>query len=282
MLQTEQDYNQEMTNGTTISVASTSPINQQGIISDKDWNLHASNVSMLSELKKKQKELQLNIEAFSSTVPYLEYENYNEYYVLKTFKRGKSISGIVDLEQLKNNQYGDYYEKITYDHLKVNDKNESKISSHESSLNVSPIIESNEPKNTDTITPSSIDNKANEPPDSIMTRIRTRTRGNKSNDRQMVKPELKAKIQNSSNTIKNTATSKPINSLYEVIVPKDKFPERRSDWILPQRKRYVMKATRNSTPKVPYITISRLFKVPKIERLINSKQQSKKIKRSKR
>lgn len=52
------------------------------------------------------------IREFEKSIKPLEFESYQDYFLIKTFKKGISASGHVDIDSLRNKEYGIYYKKI--------------------------------------------------------------------------------------------------------------------------------------------------------------------------
>ncbi|CAI4036565.1 hypothetical protein SMKI_15G4130 [Saccharomyces mikatae IFO 1815] len=52
------------------------------------------------------------IKEFEKSIKPLEFESYQDYFLIKTFQKGISASGHVDIDSLRNKEYGIYYKKI--------------------------------------------------------------------------------------------------------------------------------------------------------------------------
>ncbi|CAI4769224.1 ADI_G0057990.mRNA.1.CDS.1 [Saccharomyces cerevisiae] len=68
--------------------------------------------SDLQSLINDKRRLINEIKDFNKSIKPLEFESYQDYFLIKTFKKGISASGHVDIDSLRNKEYGIYYKKI--------------------------------------------------------------------------------------------------------------------------------------------------------------------------
>ncbi|CAI4052153.1 Rfm1p SKDI_15G4160 [Saccharomyces kudriavzevii IFO 1802] len=66
----------------------------------------------LQGLVDNKRKLVNEIREFEKSIKPIEFESYQDYFLIKTFKKGISASGHVDIDSLRNKEYGIYYKKI--------------------------------------------------------------------------------------------------------------------------------------------------------------------------
>ncbi|AAS53035.1 AER355Cp [Eremothecium gossypii ATCC 10895] len=224
-----------------------------------------------SLIKKRRLGLLERAKEVAKMVEPIEFESYRDYFILHTFKRGKSESGRVDLNNLKRYKCGVYYERIRADRadelegqntkqgtprgspmVSSNDdleyrppltRRSSRRQSTESKRGRSTLgcqeeqAEDGEKSSTEGSLPVN-QIRGDISVDSIIPK-----RGSDSNVRRSSRLTSKEKErlgkEASTATNEDEAAEPILNELYEVIIPKEASPIRRSDWVLPTRQRYI-------------------------------------------
>lgn len=72
----------------------------------------SSFVEDMAELSHKRTKLNEEIKEFSLTIKPIEFESYHDFFMIQTFKKGKSASGHVDIERLRCRNNGLYYRRL--------------------------------------------------------------------------------------------------------------------------------------------------------------------------
>lgn len=255
---------------TTTKTKTTTPITElQSFDTLKHFSLESAsnNLSSLERIKKRRLKLLREAQEIKNSVRPLEFETYYDYYLIHTFKKGVSVSGKVDIDGLRRRKgHGVYYKRIKRTSKnKQNEENGNDSSSDDESDHHKSGDEEYIPKSRTTRAQANKStrsrNQSAQPPsvspddlsdqktpshlitgdittDSIIpTSIADGTIRRSSRLSQKEKDALENKVEGPSE-IEGEVTAE-IHDLYESIVPKIPDPVRRSDWMLPNKYRYV-------------------------------------------
>ncbi|AET40628.1 Rfm1p Ecym_6246 [Eremothecium cymbalariae DBVPG len=221
-------------------------------------------------IKQRRLELLKRAVEVAEMVEPMEFESYRDYFIIKTFKRGRSESGRVNVSILKRLKCGVYYERIN---TKLPNGNENRVGNsfgnmHDSSTDDSeykpPITRrSSRRQSEETRKPLSpalsatdetgADDEHSSPGAQIPTNpIRAEisvesiipNNNSDTNVRRSMRLTSKEKDRlekefSQQPKDRNALDAAVVTGLYEVIIPKFKNPVRRSDWVLPTRQRYI-------------------------------------------
>ncbi|AMD18565.1 HBL337Wp [Eremothecium sinecaudum] len=225
---------------------------------DEGENLNSNaELDSIARIKKRRLDLLDRANKIAAEVKPMEFESYRDYFILKTFKRGKSDSGKLDVSNLKRFKISVYYERIS----KSNE--EKRTGSTPSSLPESsaedndykPTMtritrkQSQDVSNSNSSTPVTFDDKkgadgnslnsirADISVDSIIPKDNSAANVRRSM-RLTTKEKEKLKKSPSEKLLKE-GEEPMFTDLYEVIIPKIPNPVRRSDWVLNKRERYI-------------------------------------------
>lgn len=202
------------------------------------------------KVAKHKKLLNKAILDFDKKIYPLEFESYYNYFQLKSFEKGFSESGIVDLDEVRHKDRPLYYTK-----LMKKDKNKQE-----------------QPQST-----SEKDGKENKEENSTSSSEITRTSKRRSNRLNNTETSIKVKEEDDSSrtdeqnseTISRYYSSPELLRLPEDVVPKVAIPIRRSDTILPPKDRYVRERQPAIKPDSNrLIKYSTFANMPQIKRFI--------------
>ncbi|CAR22825.1 Rfm1p [Lachancea thermotolerans CBS 6340] len=227
------------------------------IPSQCDLEINMGNLTQFEQIKNKRRQLSQESAALKRNVKPIEFESYEDFFLLNKFKKGVSESGKVDVEGIKSRITGVYYEKIkrgvngqTSDSELQSDDEKSKknaefrpkrrttrsqlnkqkvLASRSSSTSQSPTPEQRKPALLD----ASISVNSIIPSNNSDGNIRRSSRLSQKEKEILEKKALlleRAGIE---------AAVPQILDLFESIVPKTLEPVRRSDWILPSKCRFI-------------------------------------------
>ncbi|QLG71151.1 hypothetical protein HG535_0B01890 [Zygotorulaspora mrakii] len=104
----EKDY-------TTVNNAGVNSMVEEGKANNESTGEKTSGAAIWNNLFKANKirdELQTQIRLYAEKIKPIEFESYHEYFLIKTFKKGKSASGHVDIDSLRRRNSSIYYKKI--------------------------------------------------------------------------------------------------------------------------------------------------------------------------
>lgn len=90
----------------------------------------------LSEIKlllKESQDINAKIQRITDNIVPLEFESYTDYFLINTFKRGKSDSGRVDMLNMKYREYLKYYQKVRKPNRHANSTDDSTFSTRTNS-----------------------------------------------------------------------------------------------------------------------------------------------------
>ena len=179
------------------------------------------------KVSKHKKLLNKTIIDFDKRIYPLEFESYYDYFKLKSFNKGFSESGVVDLDEVRHKDRPLYYTKL----MKKDKKNQDKPTSSSRSRNS---LEDKEKSADSTLETSN----------STTIGKRRSTRLNNTEDRSKIKEdnEIENNNNNNHNNINNNnkaGEESTVLRLPEDVIPKVVNPIRRSDVILPPKDRYV-------------------------------------------
>ncbi|KAH9198779.1 hypothetical protein LQ764DRAFT_211178 [Zygosaccharomyces rouxii] len=213
------------------------------------------------ESSNKRQEIFTKFKEASQQINPIEFESYHDFFVLNTFKKGKSVSGYVDIENVmknnaqhhrrskRNNHDPSVREPITspgssslsddgdYDENDDGNREIEKLSRSRESP-VDEIEEGPKKRRSRTQVPVTSDDHLQI--DEAELSLSTNPPGG---ERRSTRLLNKANNNNSSSNPDSEDSSDEhgealIKDLYESIVPKVEQPYRRSDWVLPSRLRY--------------------------------------------
>ncbi|CUS20334.1 LAQU0S01e04302g1_1 [Lachancea quebecensis] len=222
-----------------------------------DLEINMGNSEQFEQIKSKRRLLSQESAALKHIVKPLEFESYEDFFLLNKFKKGVSESGKVDVEGIKSRITGVYYEKIkrgangqvSDSELQSEDEKSKKgsefrpkrrttrsqlnkqkvLASRNSSASLSPTPEQRKPALLD----ASISVNSIIPSNNSDGNIR---RSSRLSLKEKEILERKALMLERAGT---EAAAPQILDLFESIVPKILEPVRRSDWILPSKCRFI-------------------------------------------
>lgn len=73
-----------------------------------------SQIDQIKELYQRNSKLREEIRCLANTIKPLEFESYDDYFLIHTFKKGISESGKVDIDDLRKREHTRYYSKIKH------------------------------------------------------------------------------------------------------------------------------------------------------------------------
>lgn len=278
----------ECTNGTL------SNINNDSLIKTRinSRNDDQTTWQKIVDSSNKRRDIFTKFKEASKQINPIEFESYYDFFVLNTFKKGKSASGHVDIENvMKNNAQHHRRSKRKHHDLSVREPINTASSSY--------LSDDGEDENTDDNkdTEQFSGGRASPPVDGIeqeQKKRRSTTQflalsNNHSQTHEMDIPlgtnlhgaeRRSTRLLNKAN--KNDSSFNPtsddsteehgetlIKDLYESIVPKVAQPYRRSDWVLPSRLRYTPDKQMRTKPEFEKVNLSDLISVEKIQRVLS-------------
>lgn len=164
----------------------------------------------------------------------LEYESYQEYFLIHTFKRGRSASGRVNLEQLRRREHGKYYSRVEFPGKSDKDTEDA----------------------SEVVVPPSPPAKR---PRSGLKDDQIRRRSSRLNQ-QPTEPIPQPKRQEQTE----------VQDLYELLVEKVPEPFRRSDWILSPKSKYIPERQMRTKPMFDSIKVHELVGHKRIRKVLSS------------
>ncbi|GAV51698.1 hypothetical protein ZYGR_0AF01690 [Zygosaccharomyces rouxii] len=239
----------------------------------------------------KRQEIFTKFKEASQQINPIEFESYYDFFVLNTFKKGKSASGHVDIENvMKNNAQHHRRSKRNYHEVSVREPINSSGSSFSDDgegenyngnkdieklsrgLESPPVDEiTQEPKKRRNTAQLSVTSNDSSRIDEVEVSSSTNSHGG---GRRSTRLLNKANNNgSSSNSTSEDGTEEHgealIKDLYESIVPKVAQPYRRSDWVLPSRLRYTPDKQMRTKPEFEKVNLSDLVSVEKIQRVLS-------------
>lgn len=239
----------------------------------------------IASIKLNRRNILLKVKELESEVDQMEFESYRDYFILNTFKRGKSVSGRVDTSNLKKYKKRVYYERISsksnqdYDTCSSTGDVQTSLSSDNECVSTSgrqTRNQSNDSLNGVFSSPGPGNKKRdkgnliNMHPQfdiSIESILPKETSSVRRSMRLTSKEHEKTKILYEV-TSKDDTEAANIN-LYEVIVQKISNPVRHSDRVLPTKQKYVPEK-RVPVKHVPeQVKINELVQNKRIQRILS-------------
>lgn len=239
----------------------------------------------INQIKERRQKVYDVLKQLEREIKPREFESYAEYYLIKTFKVGKSASGKVNVDGLRSRGSGGPYRRLKRSSQRTNtssSRNESKSSS-DSSIEGDHAASDSDPglaaKESDTdykpsnpwkinrdITTASIIEENKSGPIRRSSRLTRKEREKQFNRKKQEGKE--GVIDNATESLPDSSSA-VIQHLYENLITKVQEPARRSDWLLPPKQRYIPEKNQPVKHEPEQIKINELARNLRIKKILS-------------
>lgn len=205
-----------------------------------------------------------------------EFESYYDYYLINSFKKGRSSAGMVDLDSLRKIEHNLYYNKIQYsndidniysvdsnDILERNQSVDSIVESKDTTFDAD-YIEEKKTSLKSLQNSQAVKELTKIPQTRRMTRLQVSQREHSLNNIKAISSSSRLNDDGQSELLDSIL--KPIS---ESLVQKVKKPYRRSDWLLPNKFRYTRERNTYTKPSYEVIKINELIDNDRLKKILS-------------
>ncbi|CDO93040.1 unnamed protein product [Kluyveromyces dobzhanskii CBS 2104] len=239
----------------------------------------------IDQIKARRQKVYDELKQLEKQIRPREFESYAEYYLIKTFKIGKSVSGRVNVDGLRSRDSSGSYRRSKRSSQRISppssrngsrsmsgssvdgDKSasdsDSGLTEKENDTNYKP---SNPSKINRDITTASIIDEEKAGPIRRSSRLTRKEKEKKSSKKKLKNIEEDSRYATDSSS---ESASSMIQHLYENLINKVQEPVRRSDWLLPPKNRYTPEKNQPVKHEPEQIKINELARNLRIKKILS-------------